>query len=203
MSAPEEHDWVAMRAQLQRAAAVTGVESLPSPDDQQRLLHERAQALARAPEDPVAPGELIEIAEFKLAAERYGFPLSAVRSVSALKELTPLPCVPRFVCGIVNLRGKIRTVIDLKRFFDLPEKGITEANMIMLLEHQGVQLGILADAVLGVRTLASTDLQLALPTLTGRRSDYLLGVTADRLIVLDAGRLLTDKRITVDEQVEG
>jgi purine-binding chemotaxis protein CheW len=101
------------------------------------------------------------------------------------------------------LRGKIRTVIDLKRFFDLPEKGITEANMILLLEHDGVQLGILADAIRGVRTLASTELQPGLPTLTGRRADYLRGVTTDRVIVLDAARLLADKRIVVDEQVEG
>jgi purine-binding chemotaxis protein CheW len=111
--------------------------------------------------------------------------------------------VPPFICGIVNLHGKIRTVIDLKRFFDLPPKGITEANMILLLEHAGVQLCILADAVCGVRTLASADLQAGLPTLTGRRADYLRGVTVNRLIVLDAARLLADKRIIVDEQVEG
>jgi len=203
MSVPQEHDWAAMRAHLADAAASIANGFTRAPEEEKRLLHERALALARAP-GVAAPGDnLLEVAEFELAGERYGFPLASVRSVSALKELTPLPCVPPFVCGIINLRGEIRTVIDLKRFFDLPERGITEANMIILLEHGGVQLGILADAVRGVRTLASTELQPGLPTLTGRRADYLRGVTADRLIVLDAERLLADKRIIVDEQVEG
>lgn len=202
MSPPQGHDWAAMRAQLEEAAAAIDHGFTPSPDEEKRLLHERARLLAREP-DAAPSGEMLEVAEFELAGERYGFLLETVRAVSALKELTSLPCVPPFISGIVNLRGKIRTVIDLKRFFDLPVKGITEAHMILLLEHDGVQLGILADAIRGVRTLASTELQPGLPTLTGRRADYLRGVTADRLIVLDAARLLADKRIIVDEQVEG
>jgi purine-binding chemotaxis protein CheW len=124
-----------------------------------------------------------------------------VRTVSVLKELTPVPCTPPFVLGIINLRGEIHTVVDLKKFFDLPDKGITELNKIIIIHHEDMQLGILADAIRGVRHILLHDLDPAMPTLTGIRADYLRGVTRDRLVVLDAARILSDQRILVAEEV--
>ena len=63
---------------------------------------------------------LIEVVEFELAGERYGLALTSVRTVSVLKDITPVPCTPAFVVGVINLRGEIHTIIDLKKFFDLP-----------------------------------------------------------------------------------
>jgi purine-binding chemotaxis protein CheW len=65
-----------------------------------------------------------------------------------------------------------------------------------------VELGLLADVVLGVRTLPRAELQASLPTLSGIAADYLLGVSADRLIVLDLERILADPKIVVDDSVE-
>ena len=111
----------------------------------------------------------------------------------------PVPCTPPFVLGIINLRGEIRTVIDLKKFFDLAAVGITERNKIILIEQGGMQLGILADAIRGVRHIPLADLQPALPTLTDIRDDYLRGITSERLVVLDAAKILSDPRILVDD----
>src|SRR5205823_3539980 len=118
--------------------------------------------------------------------------------VCVLKDLTPVPCTPAFVLGVINLRGEIHTVIDLKKFFDLPDAGITELNKVLLIEGDGMWLGILADAICGVRTLALEALQPALPTLTDVRADYLRGVTSEQLVVLDAKKIVSDPRILVD-----
>jgi len=202
MNSPDEERWSDVRARLAAVDAAIEHGFSPSPEEEQELLRARARALAAQPEESVAPGELIAITEFVLAGEHYGFLLEHVRSVSVLTELTPVPCVPPFIVGIVNLRGQIRTVIDLRRFFELPAKGITDANMIILLENAGMQLAILADAVRGVHTIASAEMRPSRSAPVGRRADYVRGVTAAGVIVLDAARLLADKRIIVEEQVE-
>jgi purine-binding chemotaxis protein CheW len=156
--------------------------------------------MAQEPHAAEVDSEWIEVIEFTLAGESYALPLDQVSEVSVLKELTPVPCTPPFVLGIINLRGEIRTVIDLKKFFDLPEKGITDLNRVILVQNDEMQLGILADSISSVRRVRLDDLQPALPTMTGIRADYLRGVTSDRVVVLDSGRILADDRIIVDEQ---
>jgi purine-binding chemotaxis protein CheW len=122
--------------------------------------------------------------------------------VAVLESLTPLPCVPAFVLGIVNLRGEMLSVIDLKRFFELPDKGLGDLNKIIVLRSEEVLFSVLADAIVGVRRVMLADIHPSLPTLTGIRKDYLKGITPERLIVLDAEKLLADERIVVREEVE-
>ena len=105
--------------------------------------------------------------------------------------------------GIVNLRGEILSVIDIKKFFELPEQGLTDLNKIIVLQSEDMLFGILADAIAGVRRIPVAGMQPSLPTLTGIREDYLQGVTPERLVVLDAEKLLTDENIVVREQVAG
>jgi len=69
--------------------------------------------------------------------------------------------------------GQILSVIDIKKFFGLPEKGLTDLNKVIVVRTQQMELGILADAVLGVRAIGLSDLQNSLPTLTGIRAEYL------------------------------
>jgi len=167
-----------------------------------QILHARAQALARTPPHAPAAETLLEVLEFHLAQERYAVETRYVQEVQPLKELTPLPCTPPFVLGIVNVRGRILPVLDLKKFFDLPEKGLTDLHRIILVRGNDLELGLLADVVVGVRSISAESLQPSLPTLTGVRSDYLKGVTAERLVVLDLARILADPKIIVHEEVE-
>lgn len=166
------------------------------------ILRARAQALARPPENAPVASALFELLEFRLAQERYALETRHVREVYPLKDLTPLPCTPPFVLGIVNVRGRIVPVFDLKKFFDLPEQGLTDLHRIILIGGHDLELGLLADATVGVRSIPADSLQPSLPTLTGIRSEYLKGVTAERLVVLDVVRLLADPKIIVHEEVE-
>jgi purine-binding chemotaxis protein CheW len=168
----------------------------------QEILSARARALARPRgEAPVAEA-FVEVLEFHLAKEHYAVETSYVREVCPFKELTPLPCTPRFVLGIVNVRGRILPVFDLKKFFDLPDKGLTDLHRIILIRGNDLEFGLLADLIVGVRLFPAASLQPSPATLTGVRSEYLKGVTAERLVVLDMARILADPKIIIQEEVE-
>ena len=175
---------------------------IPAAPDARQILRARAQALARPPERAAVAAASLELLEFRLANECYALETRYVREVYPLKNLTPLPCTPPFVLGIVNVRGRILPVLDLKKFFELPEQGLTDLHRIILVQGHDLELGLLADVIAGVRTIPVDSLQPSLPTLTGIRAEYLKGVTAERLVVLDLDRILTDPKIIVHEEVE-
>ena len=171
-------------------------------ETERTLLKQRARDLARVPEKVAQTSGMIEVVEFELSGERYAFELAHVREVCALREITPVPCTPDFVVGIVNLRGKILTVIDLRKFFALPAAGITQLNQIVILEDGRTRVGILVDAISRAQSVPVEKLQASLPTLGGIRTDYLRGVTPAQMAVLDAARILTDERILIMEEVD-
>jgi len=197
---PEAVDWAEVRRRLEDTRLKIEQGWTPGPEERKRILKERASALAVEPEVPVQD-EKIEVIEFFLAHERYGIESSYVREVYPLKDLTPVPCTPPFVLGIINVRGRILSVIDLKKFFNLPEKGLGDLNKVLILSSKDMEFGVLADSITGVRTVPAAGLQKSLPTLTGVGEEYLKGVSDDHLIVLDAGRILSDKTILVNEEV--
>ena len=182
------------RAAIERAWAPTAEETL-------RILEARALALAQESLLDETVDEDIEVVEFTLAYEQYAIETRYVRQVASLEHLTPLPCTPAFVLGIVNLRGAILPLIDLRKLFELPERGLTDLHRIIVLQSGKILFGILADTVTSIRRILLAHLQPSLPTLTGVRKNYLKGITFERLVVLDAEKLLMDESIIVQEQV--
>ena len=170
--------------------------------DAGQVLRARARALARAPERDATTLGSLELLEFRLARESYALETRHVAEVVALNDLTPLPCTPPFVRGIVNVRGRVVPVLDIKQFFDLPDQGLTDLHRIILVHGNDLEFGVLADVIVGVRSIRVESLQPSLPTLTGIRAEYLKGVTAERLVVLDLERLLADPKIIVNDEVE-
>lgn len=167
-----------------------------------QILRARAQALARPPENAQAAEATLELLEFHLAREHYALETRYVREVHPLKHLTPLPSTPPFVLGIVNVRGRILPVFDIKKFFGLPESGLTDLHRIILVGGNDLELGLLADINVGVLTIAARRVQPPPPTFTGIGTQYLKGITAERLVVLDIGRFLTDPEILVHQDAD-
>jgi purine-binding chemotaxis protein CheW len=168
----------------------------------ERILRQRARALARTPPPAEASGSSLEVLEFRLASERYALESQYVQAVHPLRDLTPLPCTPPFVVGIVNARGRILPVLDLKKFFQLPERGLTDLHWIVQVRGADIELGLLADVIVGLRRVATGSLQASLPTLTGIRAEYLKGVSEERLVVLALERILADPKIIVRAEIE-
>jgi purine-binding chemotaxis protein CheW len=193
-------NWGEVYRRLEKARAVLEQGFTPTLEEKKQVLKARAQALAREPEGKDASTGFIEVIEFLLAYERYGIESSYVREVYPLKDLTPLPCTPSFVLGIISARGRILSVIDLKKFFDLPEKGLTDLNKVIIVHDDLMEFGVLADAILGVRSVPLKEMQPSLPTLTGVREEYLKGVTKERVVILDAQKLLSDRKLIVHEE---
>ena len=165
------------------------------------ILKNRAIALALEPEQKMMVSEFIEVITFILASETYCIESVFVREVSLLKDFTLLPGVPPFIFGIINVHGQILPVVDLKKFFNLPEKGIGEMNRVIILQKGNMEFGILADFVEGIQTLALDDILSAPTALSGIEKKYLKGVTKEHIIILEEANILDDEKIIVNEEV--
>lgn len=174
----------------------------PTAQEVREILKARARALAREREDAALAQDTIQVIEFVVADERYAIELDYVRGVHSLEELVPLPGTPPFVLGIVNLRGRVTSVIDIKKFFDLPERGLSDLDTVIVIGDADMEFAILADRIVGTASVARSGLQPSLPTLEGIREQYLKGVSGERLVVLAADKLLSDPRIVVREEPE-
>jgi purine-binding chemotaxis protein CheW len=193
-------DWDEARRRLESAGQAQKKGWSPGEAEKKRLLKARAKALA-AGLPGTEPGEQIEIIQFFISYESYAVEAHYVREVRPLPEYAPVPCTPPFVLGIINVRGEILSVIDIGRFFDVPAKGLGDLNRVIILSSGEMELGVLADAIAGVRMVPLQDLQPPPPTFTGLRREYLRGLTRDGCALLDAGKILSDRRITVNEFV--
>ena len=192
-----ENRWQEIRQRLDanRAALEQGFE--PNQEEKDRTLKTRAEALAKKEKKAHEGETYLEVVEFMLAHERYALELTYIREVHPLKEFTPLPGTPPFVLGIINFRGEIISIIDLKKIFELPDQGLTDLNRVIILNSGEMEFGILADTILGVNTIPTGTIQPTLPTLTGVRAEYLKGITGDRVVVLDGGKILSDPKMVV------
>jgi purine-binding chemotaxis protein CheW len=190
-------DWTEVHCHLEATTAAMERVITPGIDDKKRLLKERARTLAQEDVEVYAGLQYLEVVEFRLAGEVYGIETSYIREVYPLKELVPIPGTPPFFLGITSVRGQILSVIDIKRFFDLPDKGLTELDKVVIVRSGEVELGIRADVVLGMRSIPRGDIQPSLPTLIGVRDKYLRGVTKDAVIILDIQKLLADENLIV------
>jgi purine-binding chemotaxis protein CheW len=198
--APAGIDWNGLKGRLLRLEQALERNGEPSAEQARAILKARARELARRPLALTADAG-IQVIRFLLAHESYAVDSTLVREVTPLKDLTPLPCTPAFVLGIVNLRGEIVSVIDLKRFFNLPPAGITDLNQLIVLSDESMTFGILADRVLGVGALSTDAIEPAPPLFAGIGSEYLKGIGPDRIILLDAAKLLADPALVVRETV--
>ena len=128
---------------------------------------------------------------FRLAREEYGLPITKVQEINRLVRATRLPQTPSFLEGIINLRGRIIPVIDLRKRFGLEIAEHTEDSRIIVVDVCGQTVGVIVDAVHEVVTLPETAIEPAPPasSLDGR---FLRGVGKREerlLLLLDIDRL--------------
>jgi len=135
---------------------------------------------------------------FALATEEYGLPVLKVREIIKLMPITAVPQVPTHVRGVINLRGKVIPVIDLRLKFGLPSQDDTEQTCIIVVQvattHEKVMMGLLVDGVSEVLNIASQDIED--PPAFGEQisTDYMRGVAKVKgtvKILLDIDRVLT------------
>jgi purine-binding chemotaxis protein CheW len=166
-----------------------------------KVLKQRADLLKISVKKEEFTRNQLKVLEFKLASERYIIDSNFVTEVIPLKELTPLPCTPEFILGIINVSGRILAVINIKKFLNLPEKGTTNLNRIILLKYQDIELGIFVDEIIGSTHIYPDKLQASITTFKGTQNEYLAGITEDRLILLNIKKILTSEMIIINDEV--
>lgn len=193
--------WIEIHSRLEKVRLLIERGFEPTPEKKKSILKNRAAALAREPDTPERNECSFTITEFTLSGEKYAFESSYIREVLPLKDLTPLPCTPPFVMGIINVRGQILSVLDIRKILDLPEKNADNHNRVVVLHTGDMEIGIFAEAILGTRSVFQGQVAASLPTLNGLREEYLKGVTSDRTAIMDAAKLLSDRKIIVQDEI--
>ncbi|GAW92897.1 chemotaxis protein CheW [Calderihabitans maritimus] len=136
-----------------------------------------------------------QLVVFKLGEETYGIEISVVHEIIRMQDITEVPRTPEFVEGVINLRGRIVPVIDLRKRFGLPVGERTSAWRIMVIQMGDITVGMIVDAVLEVLRLPAGSIELPPAMITGIDTAYLRGVGKwqDRLIILlDVEKILRE-----------
>jgi purine-binding chemotaxis protein CheW len=135
---------------------------------------------------------------FQLAQEEFGIRVLKVREIMGLLEITAVPQTPGHVKGVINLRGKVVPVIDLRLKFGLPAAEYTQRTCIIVTQVQGesssVMMGIIVDGVSEVLNLAGTEIEDTPDFGDSAGSQYLLGMAKVKgkvKILLDIDRVLS------------
>lgn len=135
---------------------------------------------------------------FRLAGEEYGLTILKVRELIGLMEVTRVPKTPDFIRGVINLRGKVIPVMDLRLKFGMPAVEATSQSVIIVVQlagkSGGVTVGMLVDEVLEVRSVVPADIEPPPSFQSSGANDFIVGVgKADKRLIflIDIDRVLS------------
>lgn len=140
------------------------------------------------------------IIAFKLGEEEYGVDVSQIQEIVKMRDITRVPKAPYYIRGVMNLRGNVIPVIDLRKRFSLPFKETTDQSRIIVFDIKGVKFGIIVDAVSEVIRLPKENIEPPPPiAMGGIEASYIRGVgkLQNKLIIL----LDLEKALNLEEFV--
>jgi purine-binding chemotaxis protein CheW len=214
-------DWQGVQQRVAAAeVALAGLDET-SPAVLEQVWARRAAQLAQVPVQD-DEDERVELVLIQLGRELYGLEVQYIFDIKPVEQITRVPRVPEWVSGVVNLRGRIFSVLDLRRFFGLAQGDAGPADSaglsyLVVVETPDMEVALLADDVLNVEALPARYVQEATGTVRGLRPEYVRGVTerrngraarstatdddGDLLVVLDLPALLSDERLIIHEEI--
>jgi purine-binding chemotaxis protein CheW len=143
---------------------------------------------------------LLQLVSFSIGEEEYGVDILKVQEINRMLDVTHVPNAPEYVDGVINLRGKVIPIINLRRRFDMERKEQDNHTRIVVVELSGKVVGFVVDAVREVLRIPSSVTEPP-PSLTGGpRSEFItaVGKLDDRLLIL----LNLEKMLNKEERVE-
>lgn len=139
---------------------------------------------------------------FILCDEEYGLEILKVREIISMIDITPVPQTPSFVKGVINLRGKVIPVIDLRLKFGMPETDYTKETCNIVMDVQGLLMGIVVDTVSEVLDIAEADIEPSPSFGSKITTDFILGmgkVKGKVKILLDIDKILSAEELATVE----
>jgi purine-binding chemotaxis protein CheW len=137
-------------------------------------------------------GRRVEYVTFALAGEAYAVPISRIAEILKPLPITPVPRAPRVVIGVMTVRGRLVTVIDLRRRLRLPEAPMDQRTRILITDTGDERIGLLVDEVMQVHRLADSEIEPK-DVLGGDPEAYIAGIgrpEGSLLILLDLRPIL-------------
>ncbi len=139
--------------------------------------------------------EIVQLVVAKLADEEYGIPIIQVQEIIKIPEITRIPGMPEFIEGVINLRGKIIPIVDLRKRFNLEHNLYDEQSRIVVSSIANQSVGLVVDSVSEVIRLPQDAIEPVPQTISQISGEYLSGVgkLGKRLIILlNIEKILTD-----------
>jgi len=129
---------------------------------------------------------LIQLVTFSIGEEEFGVDILQVQEIIRTMEITNVPRAPEFVEGVINLRGKVIPIVDMRSRFGLESKEHDKYTRIIVIENDMIIVGFVVDSVSEVLRLPAAQVQPPPPVVAGMDSDYIDGVgkLEDRLLIL-------------------
>lgn len=149
--------------------------------------------------------EEIKVIVFRLNDEEYGVEVSQVRSIEKMQNITRVPRTPEFVKGVINLRGVVTPIVNLKTRFNLGEEQYTDATRIIIVAVEDMEVGLIVDAANDVIDIPVNTIEQPPAVVGGIKATYLRGVAKlnDRLLImLNLDKVLSPEEIQAMSSVE-
>ena len=140
--------------------------------------------------------ELLQLVTFSIGEEEFGVNILKVQEIIRTMDITKVPRAPAFVEGVINLRGKVIPIIDLRKRFGLFSKPEDKDTRIVVIEINNIIVGFVVDAVSEVLRIPASTVEPPPPVVAGVESDYINGVgkLKDRLLImLDLDKILSSE----------
>ena len=179
----------------------TAHERLPQDPEARAILDERAELLA----ENWLVGDESESAEqylrFRLGAtENYGIPYAFLDEILYVNSVAKVPCTPAFIHGVVNRRGELLTVLDLKQFFRVPQDAdYDEEARIVIVRGNDLCVGLLVNEVIGNEEYLPSQLGQPLPSLGVTKLEYVRGIYDGTVTILDMEAMLSEPQLIINE----
>jgi len=144
----------------------------------------------------VDSNEILQLVSFKIANEEFGVDILNVQEINKMTQITKVPNAPDFVEGVINLRGRVIPIIDLRTRLKLEKKEHDKDTRIIVVEIDGKTVGFIVDAVKEVLRIPANIIEPPPQLATGIDSDFIraVGKLEDRLLILiDLEKVLTEK----------
>ncbi|AFH50261.1 Chemotaxis signal transduction protein [Ignavibacterium album JCM 16511] len=130
--------------------------------------------------------EILQLVSFIIGNEEYAVNIFYVKEINRLSHITKVPNAPEFIEGVINLRGRIIPVIDLRIKIGLPKKGFDKDSRIIVIEDEDLLVGFLVDAVKEVIRIPKNIIEEPPEIVTSSKTDFIssVGKLEDRLLIL-------------------
>jgi len=141
---------------------------------------------------------------FVLGNEEYGLEILKVREIIGMMDITSVPQTPKFVKGVINLRGKVIPIVDLRLKFSMPEAEYTKETCIIVVDIKGIFVGIVVDTVKEVLDIKEEDIEETRALGSTVNTDFMLGMAKVKgtvKILLDIEKVLDSSQFELIKRI--